>query len=74
VLSGRKASARASRLDLILRPGVGCLVTLNTGYCAGLLFQRQQLLRFSLGSLLVLPLLARQVFQHTKKKIEFASA
>ena len=58
VLSRRKASASASRVDLLLRPGVGCLVTLNIGYCAGLLFQRHQL-RDSL--LLLLPLLARQL-------------
>jgi hypothetical protein len=58
VLSRRRAKASASRLDFILRPGLGCLVTLNVGYCAGLLFQRHEL-HYSL--LLLLPLLARQL-------------
>ena len=58
VLSRRRAKASASRLDFLLRPGLGCLVTLNVGYCAGLLFQRHEL-HYSL--LLLLPLLARQL-------------
>ena len=53
----RKASAAASRVDLLLRPAVGCLVTLNIGYCAGLLFQRNQLLY---SVFFAVPLFARQ--------------
>jgi len=58
VLSRRQASASASRADLLMRPALGCLLTLNIGYCAGLLFQRHEL-KDSL--LLLLPLLVRQL-------------